>query len=81
VTNVNNNQVIVQNRRILTAYEPCIPSDGTVILNPPDKWGIQHVAENSTIAQVQTSYTMDLNGQITGPDATTGNPITLNGNQ
>jgi hypothetical protein len=33
------------------------------------------------IAQVQTSYTMDLNGQITGPDATTGNPITLNGNQ
>jgi hypothetical protein len=33
------------------------------------------------IAQVQTSYTVDLNGQITGPDPTTGNPITLNGNQ
>jgi hypothetical protein len=32
------------------------------------------------IAQVQTSYTVDLNGQITGPDPTTGNPITLNGN-
>jgi hypothetical protein len=31
------------------------------------------------LAQVQTSYTVDLNGQFTGPDPT-GNPITLNGN-
>jgi hypothetical protein len=133
VTNVNNNQVIVQNgrftvqntnaamsgapdcppqsatvvlgpspmqnggARILTAFEPCIPTDGTVILNPPDKQGIQHVAANiqggqatrsvvapmqriAPISQVQTSYTMNLNGQITGPDPTTGNPITLIGN-
>jgi hypothetical protein len=32
------------------------------------------------IAQIQTSYIVDLNGQFMGPDPTTGNPITLNGN-
>jgi hypothetical protein len=32
------------------------------------------------IAQVQTSYSVDLNGQITGPDPTTRNPKTSNGN-
>ena len=32
------------------------------------------------IAQGQTLYTVDLNGQNTGPDPATGNPVTLNGN-
>ena len=32
------------------------------------------------ITQGQTLYNVDLNGQITGPDPATGNPVTLNGN-
>lgn len=37
-------------------------------------------AENSPITQGQTLYTVNLSGQITGPDPATGNPVTLNGN-
>jgi len=83
--------------RILAAFEPCILTDGTVILNLPEGQGIQVVAANvqggqttqsaiipmqriSTIAQGQTLYSADLTEQITGPDSTTGNPVTLNGN-
>ena len=32
------------------------------------------------ITQGQTLYSVDLNGQITGTDPATGNPVTLNGN-
>lgn len=32
------------------------------------------------ITQGQTLYTVDLSGQIAGPDPATGNPVTLNGN-
>lgn len=32
------------------------------------------------ITQGQTLYTVDLSGQITGPDPATGNPVTLSGN-
>jgi hypothetical protein len=32
------------------------------------------------ITQGQTLYNVDLNGQITGTDPATGNPVTLNGN-
>ncbi|MFZ0741738.1 MAG: hypothetical protein WAM54_09110 [Nitrososphaeraceae archaeon] len=80
MTNVNNNQVIDQNRRILTEFEPCNPSDGTVILNPPDKWGIQHVAENSTNSASTDFIYRGLEWTDQGPDPTTGNPTTLNGN-
>jgi hypothetical protein len=83
--------------RILAAFEPCILTDGTVILNLPEGQGIRVVAANvqggqttqstiipmqriSTIAQGQTLYSADLTEQITGPDPTTGNPVTLNGN-
>jgi hypothetical protein len=83
--------------RILAAFEPCILTDGTVILNLPEGQGIRLVAANvqagqttqstiipmqriSTIAQGQTLYSADLTEQITGPDPTTGNPVTLNGN-
>ena len=32
------------------------------------------------ITEGQTLYNVDLNGQITGADPATGNPVTLNGN-
>ena len=32
------------------------------------------------ITEGQTLYTVDLSGQITGPDPSTGNPVTLDGN-
>jgi hypothetical protein len=43
--------------RILASFEPCVLTDGSMVL-----------------------YNVDLNGQITGPDPATGNPVTLNGN-
>ena len=83
--------------RILASFEPCVLTDGSVILNLPDEQGIQLVAANiqggqttqsvivpmqrvAPITQGQTLYNVDLNGQITGPDPATGNPVTLNGN-
>jgi hypothetical protein len=83
--------------RILAALDPCVLTDGTVVLNLPDEQGIQVVAANivagqttqsaiipmqriAPITQGQTLYTVDLNGQITGADPATGNPVTLNGN-
>jgi hypothetical protein len=83
--------------RILAALDPCILTDGTVILNLPDEKGIQLVAANiqggqttqsvvvpmqriAPITEGQTLYNVDLNGQITGTDPATGNPVTLNGN-
>jgi hypothetical protein len=83
--------------RILAALDPCILTDGTVILNLPDEQGIQLVAANiqggqttqsvvvpmqriAPITEGQTLYNVDLNGQITGTDPATGNPMTLNGN-
>ena len=32
--------------RILASFEPCVPTDGSVILNLPDEQGIQLVAAN-----------------------------------
>ena len=87
--------------RILAALDPCILTDGTVILNLPDEKGIQLVAANiqggqttqsvvvpmqriAPITEGQTLYNVNLNGhgdgQITGTDPATGNPVTLNGN-
>jgi hypothetical protein len=83
--------------RILASFEPCVLTDGSVILNLPDEQGIQLVAANiqggqttqsvvvpmqkvAPITQGQTLYNVDLNGQITGTDPATGNPVTLNGN-
>ena len=83
--------------RILAALDPCILTDGTVILNLPDEKGIQLVAANiqggqttqsvvvpmqriAPITEGQTLYNVDLNGQITGTDPASGNPVTLNGN-
>jgi hypothetical protein len=83
--------------RILAAFDPCILTDGTVVLNLPNEKGIQLVAANiqggqstqsvvvpmqriAPITQGQTLYTVDLNELVTGPDATTGNQVTLNGN-
>jgi hypothetical protein len=83
--------------RILAALDPCVLTDGSVILNLPDEQGIQLVAANiqggqttqsvvvpmqrvAPITQGQTLYSVDLTGQITGPDPATGNPVTLNGN-
>jgi hypothetical protein len=83
--------------RILAALDPCILTDGTVILNLPDEQGIELVVTNiqggqttqsvvipmqrvAPITQGQTLYNIDMNGQITGTDFATGNPVTLNGN-
>ena len=83
--------------RILASFEPCVLTDGSVILNLPDEQGIQLVGANiqngqttqsvvvpmqrvAPITQGQTLYSVDLNGQITGTDPATGNPVTLNGN-
>jgi hypothetical protein len=83
--------------RILAALDPCVLTDGGVVLNLPDEQGIQIVAANiqggqttqsvvvpmqriAPITQGQTLYTVDLNGQITGPDPATGAQATLNGN-
>jgi hypothetical protein len=133
ITNINNNQVTVQNgrftvqdtagavtstpdcppqsatvvlgpspmqsggARILAALDPCVLTDGGVVLNLPDEQGIQVVAANiqggqttqsvivpmqriAPITEGQTLYTVDLRGQITGPDPSTGAQATLNGN-
>jgi hypothetical protein len=81
--------------RILAAFEPCILTDGTVIMNIPD--GIQLVAANiaggqttqsaivpkqriAPITEGQTLFTVDLNEQITGTDPATGAQVTLSGN-
>jgi hypothetical protein len=83
--------------RILAALDPCVLTDGAVVLNLPDEQGIQLVAANiqggqttqsvivpmqriAPITQGQTLYTVDLSGQITGPDPATGAQATLNGN-
>jgi hypothetical protein len=83
--------------RILAAFEPCILTDGTVLLNLPDEEGIQLVAANiqggqttqsaivslqrvAPITQGQVLFSADLNEQITGPDPSTGDSVTLNGN-
>ena len=83
--------------RILASFEPCVLTDGSVILNLPDERGLQLVAANiqgeqttqsvivpmqrvAPITQGQTLYNVDPNGQITGTDPATGNPVTLNGN-
>jgi hypothetical protein len=82
--------------RILASLEPCVLTDGSVVLNLPDR-GIQLVAANiqggqttqsvlvpmtriAPIAQGQTLYTVDLNGRITGLDPGTRNQVTLDGN-
>jgi hypothetical protein len=41
--------------RILTAFDPCILNDGTVILNVPDEQGIQLVAANIVAGQTTQS--------------------------
>jgi hypothetical protein len=83
--------------RTLAAFDPCVLTDGGVVLNLPDEQGIQLVAANiqggqtrqsvvvpmqriAPITQGQTLYTVDLSGQITGPDPATGNPVTLSSN-
>jgi hypothetical protein len=83
--------------RILAAFEPCSLTDGSVVLNLPDKQGIELVAANiqagqttqaveiqmqrvAPITQGQTLFVADLDGRITGPDPSTGDQVTLNGN-
>ncbi|MGI8834949.1 MAG: hypothetical protein ACR2IS_20245, partial [Nitrososphaeraceae archaeon] len=47
---------IIQNggARILASFEPCILTDGSVVLNLPDEQGIQLVAANIQAAQTNT---------------------------
>jgi hypothetical protein len=82
--------------RVLSSVQPCIITDGRVLLNLPDEQGLQLVASSiqgtqttqaiipmqriAPITQGQVLFGADLNEQITGEDPATGNSVTLNGN-
>ena len=46
--------------RILAAFEPCILTDGTVLLNLPDEEGIQLVAANIQGGQTTQSVVVPM---------------------
>jgi hypothetical protein len=81
--------------RILAAFDPCVLTGGTLVLNLPDEQGIQLaaniVAGQTTqsaavpmqrvapITEGQTLYSVALSEQITGIDPATGAQVALNG--